>query len=51
MNVFNGFLLVFLGLALSSVDAQIATRQETSEDKACGPHAYYNYARHTCLPF
>ncbi|XP_002042581.2 uncharacterized protein LOC116801222 [Drosophila sechellia] len=51
MNVFHSFLIVFLGLALSSVGAQIATRQETWEDKACGPRAYYNYARHTCLPF
>ncbi|XP_026833102.1 uncharacterized protein LOC113563915 [Drosophila erecta] len=51
MNVFQGCVLVLLGLVLSSVDAQIPTRQETKEDKACGPGRYYSYARHTCLPF
>ncbi|XP_017072023.1 uncharacterized protein LOC108108476 [Drosophila eugracilis] len=51
MNVFQGCVLVFLGLVLSSVNAQIPTREESAKDKACGAGRYYNNLRHTCLPY
>ncbi|KAH8368721.1 hypothetical protein KR084_009219 [Drosophila pseudotakahashii] len=43
--------LFLLGLVLSTVNAQIPTRQESTRDKACGPGRYYNEARGTCLPW
>ncbi|XP_016955286.1 uncharacterized protein LOC108028141 [Drosophila biarmipes] len=51
MNVFQGCVLFLVGLVLSGVDAQIPTRAQTPEDKACGPGRYYHFARHTCWPY
>ncbi|XP_017008608.2 uncharacterized protein Met75Ca [Drosophila takahashii] len=51
MNAIQVCALFFLSLVLSTVNAQIPTREESSRDKACGPGRYYNEARHTCLPW
>nr|XP_016939877.1 uncharacterized protein LOC108017364 [Drosophila suzukii] len=52
MNVLQGFVLFFLGLVLSGVDAQVATRspQEMAWDKACGPGRYFSRVQNVCWP-
>ncbi|XP_037719638.1 uncharacterized protein LOC119553363 [Drosophila subpulchrella] len=50
MNLLQCFVLFFLGLVLSGVDAQQVTRPVTDRDKACGEGRYYNYARNSCWP-
>ncbi|XP_044313982.1 uncharacterized protein LOC123037431 [Drosophila rhopaloa] len=51
MNIIQGCVLVFLGLVLSNVEAQVPTRVPSARDIACGERRYYNELRRTCLPY
>ncbi|KAH8382151.1 hypothetical protein KR009_002071 [Drosophila setifemur] len=53
MNCLHVCIVLLLGLTLTQVDAQQATRSpdDKRKDDICGPARYYNNARHTCLPW